>query len=64
MNKTRLKKYARLIAECGVNVQRGQEVYITAELVFCISVHTDIDNDRSVLYHISGNEICLTYCTD
>lgn len=32
MNKTRLKKYARLIAECGVNVQRGQEVYITAEL--------------------------------
>ena len=32
MNKTRLKKYAQLIAKCGVNVQRGQEVYITAEL--------------------------------
>ena len=32
MNKTRLKKYAKLIAKCGVNVQRGQEVIITAEL--------------------------------
>ena len=32
MNKTRLKKYARLIAEVGANVQRGQEVMIVAEL--------------------------------
>ncbi len=32
MNKTRLKKYANLIARCGANVQKGQEVYITAEL--------------------------------
>ena len=32
MNKTRLKKYAQLIAKCGVNVQKGQEVLITAEL--------------------------------
>ena len=32
MNKTRLKKYAHLIAKCGVNVQKGQEVYISAEL--------------------------------
>ena len=32
MNKTRLKKYANLIAKCGVNVRRGQEVIITAEL--------------------------------
>ena len=32
MTKTRLKKYANLIAKCGVNVQKGQEVYITAEL--------------------------------
>ena len=32
MNKTRLKKYAELIAKCGVNVQKGQEVIITAEL--------------------------------
>ena len=32
MNKTRLKKYANLIARCGVNVQKGQEVMITAEL--------------------------------
>ena len=32
MNKTRLKKYAQLIAEVGVNVQKGQEVIITAEL--------------------------------
>ena len=32
MNKTRLKKYARLIARCGVNVQKGQEVIISAQL--------------------------------
>ena len=32
MKKTRLKEYANLIARCGVNVQRGQEVMITAEL--------------------------------
>ena len=32
MNKTRLKKYANLIARVGVNVQRGQEVVITADL--------------------------------
>lgn len=32
MNKTRLKKYAQLIAKCGVNVQKGQEVIIQAEL--------------------------------
>lgn len=32
MNKTRLKKYAQLIARCGVNVQKGQEVIISAEL--------------------------------
>ncbi len=32
MNKTRLKKYANLIARCGVNVQKGQEVIINAEL--------------------------------
>jgi len=32
MNKTRLKKYANLIARAGVNVQKGQEVIINAEL--------------------------------
>ena len=32
MNKNRLRKYANLIAKCGVNVQKGQEVIITAEL--------------------------------
>ena len=32
MNKTRLKKYAKLIARCGVNIQKGQEVIITAQL--------------------------------
>ena len=32
MNKTRLRKYANLIARCGVNVQKGQEVFITAGL--------------------------------
>ena len=32
MNKTRLKKYAKLIVRCGVNVKRGQEVIIQAEL--------------------------------
>ena len=30
--KTTLRKYARLIAQCGVNVQKGQEVFITAGL--------------------------------
>ncbi len=32
MNKTRLKKYAELIARCGANIQKGQEVVISAEL--------------------------------
>jgi len=32
MNKTRLKKYAALIAKCGVNVQKKQDVIIQAEL--------------------------------
>ena len=32
MNKTLLRKYARLIAASGVNVQKGQEVFITAGL--------------------------------
>ena len=32
MNKTRLRKYAALIAKCGVNVQKKQDVLITAEL--------------------------------
>lgn len=32
MQKTILKKYAHLIARCGVNVQKGQEVFIAAEL--------------------------------
>ena len=32
MNKTRLKKYANLIARVGANVQKGQEVIIQAEL--------------------------------
>ena len=32
MNKTRLRKYANLIARMGVNVQKGQKVLISAEL--------------------------------
>ena len=32
MKKTILRKYANLIAKCGVNVQDGQEVFITAGL--------------------------------
>ena len=32
MNKTRLKKYAALIARVGANVQKGQEVIVQAEL--------------------------------
>lgn len=32
MNKTRLKKYAHLIASKGANVQKGQEVFLYAEL--------------------------------
>ena len=32
MKKTILRNYAKLIAKCGVNVQKGQEVFILAEL--------------------------------
>ena len=32
MDKKRLQAYAHLIARCGVNVQNGQDVFITAEL--------------------------------
>lgn len=32
MKKTVLRKYAHLIAKCGVNVQKGQEVFINAGL--------------------------------
>ena len=32
MNKTRLRAYAQLIVRCGVNVQKGQEVIIFADL--------------------------------
>lgn len=32
MTKTQLKKYARLIAKCGLNVKKGQDVFVTAEL--------------------------------
>ena len=32
MKKTVLRSYARLIAQTGVNVQKGQEVFIVAGL--------------------------------
>ena len=32
MQKTRLRKYAQLIARMGVNVQKGQDVFVEAEL--------------------------------
>ena len=32
MDKCRLQKYAQLIAQCGVNVQKGQDVFIVAAL--------------------------------
>ena len=32
MKKTTLKKYAALIARCGANVQKGQDVFVSAEL--------------------------------
>jgi len=32
MKKTILREYARLIVRCGVNVQKGQEVVIYADL--------------------------------
>ena len=32
MDKKRLESYAHLIAKCGVNVQKGQDVFIAAEL--------------------------------
>ena len=35
MQKTRLKQYARLIARMGCNVQKGQDVFLEAELDVC-----------------------------
>ena len=32
MQKTRLRRYARLIARMGVNVQKGQDVFLNAGL--------------------------------
>ena len=32
MKKTVLREYAKLIVRCGVNVQKGQEVMIFADL--------------------------------
>ena len=32
MKKTVLREYAKLIVRCGVNVQKGQEVMIYADL--------------------------------
>ena len=32
MKKTILRKYAQLIAKAGVNVQKGQEVFMYAEI--------------------------------
>ena len=32
MKKTVLRKYAHLIATVGINVQKGQEVFVAAEL--------------------------------
>lgn len=32
MNKTQLKRYAKLIAKCGLNVKKGQDVFVTAGL--------------------------------
>ena len=32
MKKTVMRKYANLIAKCGVNVQKGQDVEIMADL--------------------------------
>ncbi|MDE5990464.1 MAG: aminopeptidase, partial [Clostridia bacterium] len=32
MKKNTLKEYAKLIAQKGVNVQKGQEVWVTASL--------------------------------
>lgn len=32
MNKTQLKRYAKLIARCGINVKDGQDVFVTAGL--------------------------------
>ena len=32
MQKTRLRKYAKLIARMGANVQKGQDVYLYASI--------------------------------
>ena len=43
MNRKKLRSYARLIAKAGVNVQRGQEVLISAELDQPDFVHMVVD---------------------
>ena len=35
MRKSVLRAYARLIARSGVNIQKGQEVFIAADLDVC-----------------------------
>ena len=57
MNKTRLKKYANLIAKCGVNVQKGQEVYITAELDQPEFVHMVVD----ACYRLGAKKVTVDF---
>ena len=72
MNKTRLRKYAKLIAVCGANVQKGQEVMISADLdqpefikmlveecykKGASKVHVDWDYQPLTKYHVR-------YCKD
>ena len=57
MNKTRLKKYAHLIAKCGVNVQKGQEVYITAELDQPEFVHMVVD----ACYRLGAKKVTVDF---
>ena len=72
MNKTRLRKYANLIARCGVNVQKGQEVVINAGLDQPEFVKMVVEEcykagakDVSVDWHYQPlTKIHVRYCTD
>ena len=55
MKKTVLRKYAQLIARCGVNVQKGQEV--------CIPVsYTHLDVYKRQAARIDGESLFIAGC--
>ena len=57
MNKTTLRKYAQLIAAVGVNVQKGQEVFITAGLDQPEFVAMVVD----ACYHLGASRVVVDW---